>query len=204
MSDNGLPKGTHYPTYNVMDQQEHWDEHTRSIVRSRLIRERNYEFLTMPEAEQIRAIAVILTGDHRGPIIQYVISHVDEALGRFIGEADRKPGIPPAPEFIRDGLKLLDFAALRLFQGPFIQIGEDSQSVMLDELSREYAKPVDVWGRYPQKTFFKKLLRMTMDAYYSHPTVWSEIGYGGPAYPRGYIRTHPNHLDPWEAKSDGQ
>ncbi|WP_369127188.1 hypothetical protein [Paenibacillus antri] len=40
---------------------------------------------------------------------------------------------------------------------------------------------------------------MTLEAYYSHPAVWSEIGYGGPAYPRGYVRTQLGQLDPWEA-----
>ncbi|KQX56587.1 hypothetical protein ASD40_04085 [Paenibacillus sp. Root444D2] len=30
--------------------------------------------------------------------------------------------------------------------------------------------------------------------------VWSEIGYAGPAYPRGYVRTQLGQLDPWEAQ----
>jgi hypothetical protein len=36
-------------------------------------------------------------------------------------------------------------------------------------------------------------------AYYSHPTAWSEIGFGGPASPRGYVRMGFNRRDPWEA-----
>ena len=41
----------------------------------------------------------------------------------------------------------------------------------------------------PPKTFFPQ--RMAHDivmAYYSHPTSWNEIGWGGPASPRGYVR----------------
>lgn len=37
---------------------------------------------------------------------------------------------------------------------------------------------------------------------YPHPRVWSEIGYAGPAYPRGYVRTQLGQLDPWEAKAE--
>ncbi len=36
-------------------------------------------------------------------------------------------------------------------------------------------------------------------AYYAHPTAWSEIGWGGPASPRGYVRMDFDERDPWEA-----
>jgi len=192
-----------YPSYNVMDQQNHWDEHTRSIVNARLIRERNYQFLSYPEAEQIRAAAEALCGDDRSPIIQYVVCHIDESLAKPIGEGDRKAGLPQAGELVRQGLKLLNAAAVRRFQGTFISIGTDSQALLLDEISRGYGKPADLWQGFDQIAFFKKLLRLSLDAYYSHPTVWSEIGYGGPAYPRGYVRAHLNQYDPWEAQPNG-
>jgi hypothetical protein len=35
--------------------------------------------------------------------------------------------------------------------------------------------------------------------YYSHPHSWSEIGFGGPANPRGYVRMYYDRRDPWEA-----
>jgi hypothetical protein len=35
--------------------------------------------------------------------------------------------------------------------------------------------------------------------YYGHPTAWSEIGFGGPASPRGYVRMDFDRRDPWEA-----
>jgi len=31
-------------------------------------------------------------------------------------------------------------------------------------------------------------MRAILAAFYSHPWAWNEIGFGGPAYPRGYIR----------------
>ena len=36
-------------------------------------------------------------------------------------------------------------------------------------------------------------------AYYAHPTAWNEIGWAGPASPRGYVRLDANKHDPWEA-----
>jgi hypothetical protein len=31
-------------------------------------------------------------------------------------------------------------------------------------------------------------MRAALAAFYSHPWAWNEIGFGGPAYPRGYMR----------------
>lgn len=48
-------------------------------------------------------------------------------------------------------------------------------------------------------TFKKRMARDIVLAYYAHPTAWSEIGWGGPASPRGYVRMDFNERDPWEA-----
>jgi hypothetical protein len=42
------------------------------------------------------------------------------------------------------------------------------------------------------------LLGDCVSAYYSHPWSWDEIGYGGPAYPRGYMRLENGLPEPWE------
>ena len=34
--------------------------------------------------------------------------------------------------------------------------------------------------------------------YYSHPWAWDEIGFGGPAYPRAYMRLERGEPEPWE------
>ncbi len=49
----------------------------------------------------------------------------------------------------------------------------------------------------PSDVFFDaRLLRDIVHAYYSHPTAWSEIGFGGPASPRGYVRMDFDRRDP--------
>ena len=35
------------------------------------------------------------------------------------------------------------------------------------------------------------VMRGALSAFYSHPWAWNEIGFGGPAYPRGYMRLQP-------------
>ena len=44
------------------------------------------------------------------------------------------------------------------------------------------------------------LVQDAVDAYYAHPYVWDEIGFGGPAYPRGYMRLEHGMPEPWEVE----
>ncbi len=57
-----------------------------------------------------------------------------------------------------------------------------------------------LWRGMPSKLFFtKRVLHDIVGAYYAHPTAWSEIGWAGPASPRGFVRLDKNRRDPWEA-----
>ena len=51
----------------------------------------------------------------------------------------------------------------------------------------------------PAIFFAKRLLPDIVTLYYAHPTAWNEIGFGGPASPRGYVRMDFDRRDPWEA-----
>ena len=41
-------------------------------------------------------------------------------------------------------------------------------------------------------------------AYYAHPYAWDEIGFGGPAYPRGYFALNNGAPEPWEPRESGE
>ena len=42
------------------------------------------------------------------------------------------------------------------------------------------------WHGLPAARVFSLWMRYACSAFYSHPWAWNEIGFGGPAYPRGY------------------
>jgi hypothetical protein len=54
-------------------------------------------------------------------------------------------------------------------------------------------------GMSPAHFFKQRLLHDIVMAYWSHPIAWNEIGWGGPASPRGYVRMGYDERDPWEA-----
>jgi hypothetical protein len=191
---------TRYPGFNVLSQVKEWDPHTRDIVLKRLGPFPELKYLTPEETQMLKTIASHIVYDNREAILNYVIHHLDQTLSSDIGESERKPKTPPAKDLIRQGLSALNKAAQKMAQKPFTWLDTASQFKIIASLQTETVEPIPEWKRIPPKGLFKKLAGMIISAYYSHPTIWSEIGYGGPAYPRGYVRIEPGLTDPWEAK----
>ncbi|WP_409343923.1 gluconate 2-dehydrogenase subunit 3 family protein [Paenibacillus sp. MBLB4367] len=193
-----MAQSTHYMDYDVMKEKPNWDSHTQTIVSSRLLRESEHPFLTLEEAELLRSICTLLVDDTRGDIIQNVIDHIDDTLFRSIGEGQRKAGVPDERSLVRLGLKSIEDYTLATYANHFYALEENVQLQYMADWSEGGTETGTFWS-VPPKALFLKLLSLTVEAYYSHPQIWSEIGYGGPAYPRGYVRTAIGQTDPWEA-----
>ena len=82
----------------------------------------------------------------------------------------------------------------RLTGRPFwdLDTGEQMRS------SRRCARSEGAWHGMPAKRVFSLWTRYACDAFYSHPWAWNEIGFGGPAYPRGYKNLGIDRREPWE------
>ena len=191
---------TLYPDFDLMTQSDNWDPHTREIVERRFGPFAAPKVLAPAEAAMLRAIAQHLIYENREELIDYIIFHIDQQLQSAIGENQRKPEVPPAKDLICWGLTAIDNCAQKRHQKKFLQLSTEEQFVFLTDLQKGTADPIPDWLEVPQKALFKKLANEIVSAYYAHPTVWSEIGYGGPAYPRGYVRVELGLTDPWEAK----
>lgn len=191
---------TRYPGFNVLSQVKQWDPHTREIVLKRLGPLQSLKYLTPDEATMLKTIASHIVYDNREEILKYIVHHLDQTLSSNIGESERRPKVPPAKDLIRQGLTALNKVAQKMAQKPFTWLDSATQFKIIAALQTETVESISDWSRIPPKELFKKLAGMITKAYYSHPTIWSEIGYAGPAYPRGYVRVESGLTDPWEAK----
>jgi hypothetical protein len=188
-----------YPTFDVMDAKDEWDDHTQSIVTSRIELHESLQFFTLYEAEIVRRISSLLVDDFTSEVMYYVVRHIDETLYQSLGEGQRKAGVPAASVLVRTGLKAIELGAIWRYGRSFMKLELAEQKQYLQDISESAAEPEEIWGPVPQQELFQKLRQLTVESYCSHPRVWSEIGYAGPAYPRGYVRTQLGQLDPWEA-----
>jgi hypothetical protein len=194
---------TLYPGFSVMAEHEHWDDHTREIVQKRLETPGSYQKLTGEEVDRIRILAALFVDDGRSALLDYIVKHFDNKLSGDIGESQRKAGVPPQHVLIKHGLSALETLAKNEFQHSFTALTAEQQITLLVGLENDtLSLQTESGTRIPSSEFFKKMLSETVSAYYSHPQIWSEIGYAGPAYPRGYVRSELGLTDPWEARKD--
>src|SRR5688572_18574809 len=110
--------------------------------------------------------------------------------------------MPPLREAWRLGLEGIDEESRRRFGTEFRSLPETNQDTVLRTIQAGHVH-AGVWTRLPAQRFFTTvLLKEIVGEYYAHPAAWSEVGFGGPASPRGYVRLGANEHDPWEAHAD--
>lgn len=190
-----------YPGYDVLAKRNtpSWNEQTRRVIDQRLAVPGDPRFFTEDEFATVAAIAARLVPRGGGQPAIPVAALVDHKL--FTGRSDgyRQARMPRQGDAWRLGLRALDAEARRAFGGRFREISAADQDTLLKQMqSGELHDPA--WGEMPAATFFGH--RMAHDivlACFSHPAAWSEIGWGGPASPRGYVRMDFDQRDPWEA-----
>jgi hypothetical protein len=54
------------------------------------------------------------------------------------------------------------------------------------------------WHGLPAARVWSLWTRYAATAFYAHPWAWNEIGFGGPAYPRGYKNLGLDRRESWE------
>lgn len=190
-----------YPGYDVMSKRNgpSWNEKTRRVIDERLATPAGPRFFTAEEYLTVESIAdriVPQSGrDDRIPVADLV----DARLLSGTGDGFRHVGISQAGEAWRRALAALDAEAQRAHGAGFRHLSGPDQDKLLRRMQDGHLDD-PAWGSMNPTTLFnQRVAKDIVFAYYAHPTSWSEIGWGGPASPRGYVRTGYDRRDPWEA-----
>jgi hypothetical protein len=194
--------GPRYPSYDVLDKWSSvsFDNVTRGVLRQRMHHPPERRFFDPGEYDLLQAVAARLAPTPVSGETVAIAPWVDAMLFENKGEGFRHDGIPPLQQVWRTALKGLAGEAERRHGRPFTDLGADEQDSLLRSLQTG-AGDKALWdGLDPAHVFTHVLLKTVVGVYYSHPAAWSEVGYGGPASPRGYVRIGLNERDPWEAK----
>ncbi|HTX09451.1 MAG TPA: gluconate 2-dehydrogenase subunit 3 family protein [Solirubrobacteraceae bacterium] len=195
---NGVTPQMHgrYPDYNVLDEVDHWDEATRRVVLERVQNVPEIRFFTREEAVTLGTFLDLLLAQDHEPKIP-VLNMVDAKL--FAGELDgfRYADMPDDRETWRRVAAGLDAAAVQHGSIEFAGASHEIQERVVDAFAKG-ALHGRVWDELPPSIAWKVVTRGALGAFYSHPWAWNEIGFGGPAYPRGYARMGVGQRESWE------
>jgi hypothetical protein len=190
-----------YPGYDVLAKRRtpSWNDATRRVIDQRLALPRGPRFFTEDEWLTLTAICdrIVPQPKDRPPVP--LAAMVDDKMASNRTDGYRDARLPKMQDAWRRGLRALDAEARARRGGRFNALDAAEQDALLTRMQRGAADN-PAWDGMPGELFFKhRLLHDVVAAYYAHPTAWNEIGFGGPASPRGYVRMGFDHRDPWEA-----
>jgi hypothetical protein len=192
-----------YPDYDVLSQAGHWDEVTRRVVLDRVENVPDVEFFAPDELETVTAFADVALAQDAEPRIP-VVAYVDQKLASGGGDGYQYFDQPDDTETWRLAVRGLDQEARSRGAERFGLLDYEHQLEIVG-LFADGKLFGGVWGLINVSRTWSVLMRYCLEAFYSHPWAWNEIGFGGPAYPRGYSRFGSPHLqgaerETWEGK----
>ena len=193
-----------YPDYDVLSQADHWDEVTRRTVLARVDDVPEIRFFTTREAATLAAMTDVLTAQDAEPRIP-VINFIDDKYARGESDGYQYADMPDddfAWRLIARGLD--EQAAHRSGATSFAAADDDVKIAIVKDFAQGRLSG-GAWDDLNVKHAFSLVMRVTLTCFYSHPWAWNEIGFGGPAYPRGYSRfgsprLQPAEREPWEGR----
>ncbi len=186
--------GGRYPGFSTLAQSGHWDPTTSGVVLARLARPADIRFFTPVEEAAARALFDQLLDQHAEPRIP-VVNFVDARLAEKQTDGWRYDDMPEDGEAWRQTLSALDRAAEETYKQKFADCDRGRQAALLRRV-RELGS--SAWQGLNASRVWGLWTRYACTAFYSHPWAWDEIGFAGPAYPRGYKNLGVNRLEPFE------
>ncbi|HZY71853.1 MAG TPA: gluconate 2-dehydrogenase subunit 3 family protein, partial [Edaphobacter sp.] len=196
-----LDQPGYYSGYSTLAQRKSWDKTTRKAVTERVEKIPPLCFFSAEDAALLSAVVDrLLPQDDRAETSTIpILPVIDERLYKNSLNGFRYEDMPPDQDAYKLGIRAIGEMAHKRFGQSFLNLTIHRQELILKSIHDGKPDPDNpVWHRMPIHRFWALLMEDCVTAYYSHPWAWDEIGFGGPAYPRGYMRLENGLPDPWE------
>jgi hypothetical protein len=122
---------------------------------------------------------------------------LDARLAEAQTDGWRYADMPEDGQAWRDTLAGLDADAQAKYGIPFARCAPAEQAALIQAV--QDAGPGD-WRGMKAARVWSLWTRYACTAFYAHPWAWNEMGFPGPAYPRGYKNLGTGRREPFEAE----
>jgi hypothetical protein len=187
-----------YPGFDVLAQVDRWDDATAGVVLARLSHPTGLSFFTVAEVGVAGPLLDLLLAQDAEPRVP-VLEMIDERLS--LGETDgwHYDTMAEDGDAWRQTLAFLDEDARSRFGRPFGELADDERAALVQAVQDGNGD----WHDLARSHVWSLWTRYACTAFYSHPWAWNEIGFPGPAYPRGYLNLGADGREKWEQR-DGE
>jgi len=185
-----------FPGFDVLDQVDVWDDVTAGVVLRRLALPGSLAFFTPTEVGIAGPLLDLLLAQDADPRVP-VLELIDERLA--VGETDgwHYDDLPEDGQAWRETLAALDADARQRHHRGFAELITAEQVALLQSV-QDLAGDGKQWHGWQAARVWSLWTRYACTAFYSHPWAWNEIGFPGPAYPRGYLNPGVDSRERWE------
>jgi Gluconate 2-dehydrogenase subunit 3 len=188
--------GDRFPGFDVLDQAGHWDPVTAGVVLQRVGRPPDIRFFTPVEEAAATALCDRLLGqDQDGVPKVEVVPQIDARLAEQETDGWRYADMPEDGQAWRDSLRFLDEDSQAACSRELAQASPHDQRAVIQAVQDLGAKE---WHGLNAAHVWSLWTRYACTAFYAHPSAWNEIGFPGPAYPRGYKNPGVDAREPFE------
>ena len=184
----------HFPGFDVLSQVHTWDDVTKGVVLRRLGPPRALSFFSPDDEATVRPLADRILALEEPPEVP-VVEMLDARMAQGLGPGYRHDDMPERPEAWRRSLHGVEEDARKELGVAFGAMEPSRQRRLLERIRTTDGE----WHDLPAAKVWTMWTSDLCTVFYSHPWAWNEIGFGGPAYPRGY-RSHSllSPREPWE------
>jgi Gluconate 2-dehydrogenase subunit 3 len=175
-----------YPDYDVFTAESTWDETTKQVIKERMAQHGPLRFFTPEEEPALRAFRDVTTAQDSEPRVP-VPEMVDAKFADGKLDGYRYDDMPEDGQTWRVVLRGLNETARESGADGFAALPADDQERIVEALSRGELSG-GAWDELNVTRAWSVCMRAVLSEFYSHPWAWNEIGFGGPAYPRGFMR----------------
>jgi gluconate 2-dehydrogenase subunit 3-like protein len=186
-----------FPGFDALGQAGHWDPVTAGVVLSRIGMAPDVRFFSPAEQAIATALCDQLLGQDSDDDKVPVVNLIDARLAEQQTDGWRYQDMPADGQAWRDTLAALDSDARERFGGTFAACSPKEQAALIQAVQDLGS---DAWHGLCAKHVWSLWTRYACTAFYAHPAAWNEIGFPGPAYPRGYKNPGVAAREPFEVR----
>jgi hypothetical protein len=185
-----------FPGFDVLDQAHQWDDVTAGVVLARLTVPNQLSFFTPEEVGIAQPMLDLLLAQDAEPRVP-VLPLIDARLATRETDGWHYDDLPEDRQAWRDTLAHLNEDAHQRGGAGYAELTSADQARLLQNVA-DLAGSGGSWHGLTAHHVWSLWTRYANTAFYSHPWAWNEIGFSGPAYPRGYLNPGINAREKWE------
>jgi hypothetical protein len=168
------------------------------LVLSRIAPRAELSFFTDHEVAVARPLVDLLLAQDGEPRV-HVLELIDARLSANETDGWHYDDMPEDADAWRNTLAWLDEDAQAAHATQFARVGVDVQRQLIQAV-QDLGQDGKEWHDYDAAHVWSLWTRYACAAFYSHPWAWNEVGFGGPAYPRGYLNLGVDKREHWEVR----